>query len=143
MSTRLNSGSLASAVADISSPLAAGFLTGALTSGNVDGTRFDPSTNPIGGAMAGLFNSPELNAAMTQLQTAVLTEKLTTIEVALRWIFYHSALSEDDGVILGASKVSQVEENLAAIRKGPLSKEIVTACENVWMGLQETRGGIL
>ena len=64
-------------------------------------------------------------------------------EAALRWIFYHSALGENDGVILGASKISQIQDNLESIRKGPLEPGLVEVFDEVWAGLEETRGGII
>jgi aflatoxin B1 aldehyde reductase len=53
---------------------------------------------------------------------------------ALRWVRYHSALSGEfgDGVILGASKLSHLDENLAAVGQGPLPEAVVTAMDNAW-----------
>ncbi|KAL9003239.1 MAG: hypothetical protein Q9188_003879 [Gyalolechia gomerana] len=47
-------------------------------------------------------------------------------EVALRWTVYHSLLRAKygDAVILGASSVEQLEENLAAVEAGPLEDDL-------------------
>ena len=35
-------------------------------------------------------------------------------------------------MILGASKLEQLEENLQAMEDGPLSADTVSACDHVW-----------
>jgi len=64
-------------------------------------------------------------------------------EAALRWLFYHSALAENDGVILGASKISRLLSNLECIDRGPLEFGLVEVFKEVWADLEETRGAII
>ncbi|KAL9128988.1 MAG: hypothetical protein Q9217_002463 [Psora testacea] len=45
---------------------------------------------------------------------------------------YHSALNIGDGIIIGGSKTSQIDNNVKDIAKGPLAKEAVDAMKNVW-----------
>ena len=47
---------------------------------------------------------------------------LTLADVALRWLSHHSQMKReyDDAVLIGASSVKHVEENLAGLEKGPL-----------------------
>ena len=47
---------------------------------------------------------------------------VSLVEAALRWLYHHSALSGQagDGVIIGGSRLSQVEANLAAVQQSPL-----------------------
>lgn len=61
-------------------------------------------------------------------------------EATLRWYMHHGPLDEDDGVILGASSVEQVEENLNACESGPLPAEIVESFEDMWKGYKEKAG---
>jgi hypothetical protein len=50
-----------------------------------------------------------------------------------RWVAHHSALTEEgDGVIFGASKLSQIEQTAGGIKKGKLSEEAVKSIEHVW-----------
>jgi len=59
--------------------------------------------------------------------------------LAYRWIAYHSALDSEHGdtIILGASKVSQLEESLTAIlEKGPLSEEFAKRVDSIWKDVQ-------
>eukprot|EP01112_Ceratiomyxa_fruticulosa_P022331 TRINITY_DN813_c0_g1_i17.p1 TRINITY_DN813_c0_g1~~TRINITY_DN813_c0_g1_i17.p1 ORF type:complete len:332 (-),score=76.44 TRINITY_DN813_c0_g1_i17:42-1037(-) len=56
------------------------------------------------------------------------------IEVALRWLAFHSQLKREDGdaVILGASSTKQLEDNIAYISRGPLPKELVHFIDESW-----------
>mmetsp|Transcript_19972 Transcript_19972/g.29471 ORF Transcript_19972/g.29471 Transcript_19972/m.29471 type:complete len:95 (+) Transcript_19972:3-287(+) len=54
------------------------------------------------------------------------------VDVALRWLLHHSYLSRGDGIIIGFSKVQQLEANLAAWQGGPLPEAIVEACDLAW-----------
>ena len=53
-------------------------------------------------------------------------------EAALRWIVHHSVLGEGDGVILGASKVTQVQINTEEISHGALPAELAKSLEALW-----------
>lgn len=54
--------------------------------------------------------------------------------VALRWVLHHSALRADlgDAMIVGASSLEQLKENLEYCQQGPLPDEIVKVVEEVW-----------
>lgn len=51
---------------------------------------------------------------------------MTMAEVALRWISHHSQLKKElgDTVIIGASKIEHIEQNLVDLEKGPLREFI-------------------
>ena len=53
---------------------------------------------------------------------------------ALRWMFHHSVMddSEGDAVILGASKESQMEENLRACGEPELPEAVVEGLHGAW-----------
>lgn len=53
--------------------------------------------------------------------------QLRLTEIALRWCQHHSALTPDDGIILGASSAAQLEQNCSDSEKGPLPDEVVAA----------------
>ena len=55
-------------------------------------------------------------------------------EAAFRWLAFHSSLNqfEGDGIIIGASKINQLEQNLAAVVKGPLPEPVVNAFTDAW-----------
>lgn len=47
--------------------------------------------------------------------------------MALRWLQHHSALTLEDGIIIGASSKEQLEMNGEDSLKGPLDDEVVEA----------------
>lgn len=59
-------------------------------------------------------------------------EGLTLKEATLRWMMHHSILGEEDGVILGASSLEQMEENIKACEGGPLPEKVVGEFEKAW-----------
>ncbi|ERF75058.1 hypothetical protein EPUS_04840 [Endocarpon pusillum Z07020] len=61
-------------------------------------------------------------------------------EATLRWYMHHGPLGDEDGVILGASNVEQMEENLNACENGPLPEEVVESFEDMWKGYKEKAG---
>ena len=55
-------------------------------------------------------------------------------EAAFRWIYNHSALdgARGDAVVIGASRLDQVNANLELSQAGPLKPEVVTFMDNWW-----------
>ena len=55
-------------------------------------------------------------------------------ETALRWLNWHSLLEPErgDAIIIGASSVKQIEENLENLEKGPLPDGVVGAIGEAW-----------
>lgn len=119
----------------VPSPLAGGFLTGNATRGNVEGTRYAPGSQFA--RLNAVYDKPDMHASMIDLLDAIEPLQITGQEACLRWLYYHSALVEGDGVILGASKVAQIVQNMNDIDKGPLPVEIVQKIETLWERLQQ------
>ncbi|KAE9405733.1 Aldo/keto reductase [Gymnopus androsaceus JB14] len=115
------------------SPLAGGLLSGKWNKPEdmdninvVAGTRFDTSTansNPI----QKLFHDKyqKLIPSFAALTQALDAAKIPPAEAALRWIQHHSALKPGDTVIIGASKMVQIETNLKYSALGPLPEDII------------------
>ena len=55
-----------------------------------------------------VYDHEPLHNAQRKLATSADELGITPIEAALRWVMYHSTLQEGDGIILGASRKSQV-----------------------------------
>ena len=55
-------------------------------------------------------------------------------EAALRWLAYHSKLNcnNGDAIIIGASSMEQLEQNIDAIKEGPIPVNIVNAFDAAW-----------
>lgn len=113
------------------SPLATGFLSGSLTSGNIEGTRFVEG-NMMGMAARQQYDKKEMHDAINALNKTLEPAGITKVDAALRWISYHSKLSAEDGIILGATKTAQIVQNVESIKKGPLPDNIVSALDALW-----------
>lgn len=98
--------------------------------------------NPLGKMIQGAFGAEDLRTAMKEFDTAVKAESLTPAEAAVRWVAHHSALNEEDGVILGASKITQIQESVDFVRKGKLPENVLRLTDKLWEAVRESRGSI-
>lgn len=73
-----------------------------------------------------------MHTAFKQLSAVTEPLGIKGPEASLRWLVYHSALRDGDGLILGFSKVSQLESNVEDIGRGPLPQEVVDVLESIW-----------
>lgn len=124
------------------STLGAGFLTGNLVNNQHDGTRM-AADNPLGKAMQRVFSGEELHRAVKKFDVDVRAQGFSSLEVAVRWALHHSALGDGDGIIIGASKESQLQESVSFIRKGRLPSTVVALVEDLWTAVSGTRGKVL
>ncbi|KAL1596988.1 hypothetical protein SLS60_008570 [Paraconiothyrium brasiliense] len=125
-----------------SRPLAAGFLTGKFVNNDYTGTRFDASS-PVGSVMQKMFSGDQLMVAMKKFDVAVRAEGLTPPEVAIRWLMHHSVLGDEDGIILGASRIEQVHDTVALTKKGPLKGNVLALAEELWHDVKSLRSEII
>jgi len=110
-------------------PLAGGILTGKHVAVEVQppsGTRFDNNE-----AYRNRYWHKENFTAVERLKVAAGGRSL--ISVALAWMLHHTKV---DCVILGASSLEQLKQNLDAAASGPLSPELLAACEEIWATLK-------
>jgi len=117
------------------SPIAGGFLvktSDALRSGNVEG-RF-AKNSPIGSIYTSLYLKESLYKALDEWQVIAKDAGISKVSLAYRWVAYHSALkpSLGDAIILGASKVAQLQESLKAIEDGPLDAKTAKRVDALW-----------
>lgn len=72
--------------------------------------------------------------AMTSLKNAAEKHGSSLIETVYRWLAYHSMLDEKrgDAIIIGASKLSHLEQNMKAVQAGPLPEELLNVFETAW-----------
>ncbi|KAJ6016602.1 hypothetical protein N7540_011193 [Penicillium herquei] len=105
------------------------------TRGDIEGTRFS-SSNPISSSLNGIYNKPHIHKAITSLLDALEPLQISGSGACLRWLYYHSVLQEGDGVIMGASKLPQIVQNIDDIARGPLPAEVVRDIDLLWENLQ-------
>lgn len=72
--------------------------------------------------------------ALDVIREAIDPFGMTMIEATYRWLAYHSMLSPErgDAILIGASKLHHLKQNMETIKAGPLPEEIVRAFENAW-----------
>ena len=72
--------------------------------------------------------------AIEQIKQACEKEEIAMVEAAYRWLVNHSCMNTElnDGILLGASRQEQMEQNLAAAKKGSLPENIIAAMDEAW-----------
>jgi len=116
----------------IYNPLAGGFFAGKVAS--VDdpaaaGSRFDASGSMMGKMYRARYLKDGYFKALESLKSVATEHELRLTEIALRWCQHHSVLTPEDGVILGASSASQLQQNCEDSAKGPLPEAVVKALD--------------
>jgi aryl-alcohol dehydrogenase-like predicted oxidoreductase len=111
-------------------PLAGGLLTGKHSrgSGPVPGTRFDGNRM----YQARYWHDDDF-AAVEELRAIARGAGKTLVELALQWLLAQPLV---DSIILGASRVEQLEENLKAAEGTRLEESILSRCDTVWKRLR-------
>ena len=117
-------------------PLAAGLLTGAHASVDVVAEgRFKDNPNYLP-----RFYTAANFEAVDAIRGACDAAGVSMVAATYKWLLRHSALGADDGVLLGASTLAQLDANLDACREGgdDLPASVVAAMDGAW---DITRGG--
>jgi aryl-alcohol dehydrogenase-like predicted oxidoreductase len=110
-------------------PLAGGLLTGKQTrEAPLAGTRFDKNQMYLNRYWYDTYFD-----AVQELTVIARNAGRSLVSLALNWLLHHTAT---DCVILGASRIEQLEENLKAFDDGALPAETVAACDSVWARLR-------
>jgi len=106
-------------------PLAGGLLTGKQSrEAPAEGTRFHNNQLYLD-----RYWHPAYFEAVEELKRA----GRGLISLALNWLLHHT---QADCAILGASRLEQLEANVAAAEEGPLSPEELAVCDAVWAKLR-------
>ncbi len=73
-------------------------------------------------------------SALQLLRDACGKYELTTIEATYRWLAYHSMLNavRGDAILIGASRLDHLRQNMKAIKAGPLPEDVIEAFEQAW-----------
>jgi aryl-alcohol dehydrogenase-like predicted oxidoreductase len=110
-------------------PLAGGLLTGKQRrDGPLPGTRFDNNRMYLD-----RYWHPADFDAVEQLQLIAAAAGRSLLSLALNWIYHHTPV---ECIILGASRVEHLEQNLKVLSDGPLDAETLQGCDKVWEALR-------
>lgn len=116
----------------------------ALASGYLTCNHIDADGKPTGRfAKNSSYAAPEVAAAMEGFVKGCRAHGLPPVEVASRWIAHHSALRENDGIVVGASRLAQVCDTVAIISKGPLPQEVAVLVGGIWDAVEHKRGSMI
>ena len=111
-------------------PLAGGLLTGKQSrrQGPISGTRFDSNQMYLD-----RYWHDDYFAAVDELAGIARDAGKTLIELSFQWLLSQPGV---DSIILGASRLEQLEENLKACEGGGLDEATLTRCDAVWKRLR-------
>lgn len=72
--------------------------------------------------------------AVDLIKTAAEKHGITSIEATYRWLAYHSMLSGErgDAILIGASKLEHLKQNMETVKAGPLPDDVVEAFAQAW-----------
>lgn len=77
--------------------------------------------------------------AVDVIKMAAEKNGITSIEATYRWLAYHSMLNAErgDAILIGASKLNHLKQNMDAVKAGSLPEEVAAAFDEAW---QITKG---
>ncbi|KAJ3525988.1 hypothetical protein NM688_g8318 [Phlebia brevispora] len=121
-------------------PLGGGFFTGRYHSINdtvEPGSRFDPNKNQ-GQNYRSRYWKDAYFKALESIEAVTSKHGLTLAEVALRWMTHHSLLKREygDTIIIGASSLEHIKQNMIDLEKGPLPGDVVHVLDEAWLAVQ-------
>ncbi|KAK7031737.1 aflatoxin B1 aldehyde reductase member 3 [Favolaschia claudopus] len=121
-------------------PLACGLFTDRYTSIDAKpekGSRLDPE-GMAAKAYRARYWKPAYFDALAKIRSVANANGLTMVEVALRWMSHHSLLQRESGdaIIIAASSLEHLEQNLVDLEKGPLPEEIVKELDTAWAAVR-------
>lgn len=72
--------------------------------------------------------------ALDVIREAIAPHEMTMIEATYRWLAYHSMLDEKrgDAILIGASKLNHLKQNMETVKAGPLPEDVVKAFDKAW-----------
>lgn len=72
--------------------------------------------------------------ALDVIRKAVEPHGITMIEATYRWLAYHSMLDAQrgDAILIGASKLNHMLDNINIVKAGPLPEDVVKAFDRAW-----------
>jgi len=111
-------------------PLAGGLLAGKQSKqrGPVPGTRFDGNKLYLD-----RYWHDDYFAAVEELAGIAHEAGKTLVELAFQWLLNQTQV---DSIILGASRLEQLEENLNACQTVALDEPLLARCDEVWKRLR-------
>ena len=72
--------------------------------------------------------------AVNVIKEAAEKHGISVIEATYRWLAFHSMLNGErgDAILIGASKLSHLKQNMDTIKAGPLPEDVLHAFDTAW-----------
>ncbi len=114
-------------------PLAGGLLSGKHHNANLDApgegrfTSFKPYVER--------YWKPDYHKVVNDFIAAAKAADIPPANAALRWLIHHSAIANsatEHAIILGASSIAHLQQNLQACLEGPLPDTIINTLDTGW-----------
>ena len=80
--------------------------------------------------------SQENFTAVEKLQAIAEAQNLSLLQLAMKWC---AAQPQVTSTITGVSRLEQLKQNIASVEGEPLSADILTQCDEIWLSLAGTR----
>ena len=110
-------------------PLAGGLLTGKQRRETpAAGTRFDGNQMYLD-----RYWHPAFFDAVDELAVVAKEAGRSLVSLSFNWLLHHTNTA---CIILGSSRLEQLEQNVAACGEGKLGDDVVKRCDEVWMKLR-------
>jgi aflatoxin B1 aldehyde reductase len=126
------------------SPSACGFFSNKVSRASTrdKNSRWNIAS-PLGAKYAGDYFHDPLFAAAEIVRQQARRYGISGHAAALRWTTWHSQLGAEygDAVIVGASKLSQLKENMDILEQGPLPEPLVETLNGVWEDVRSFEKG--
>ncbi|KIW74884.1 hypothetical protein AYO21_06103 [Fonsecaea monophora] len=126
------------------SPSACGFFSNKVSRASTrdKNSRWNIAS-PLGAKYAGDYFQDPLFAAAEIVRQQAKKFGISGHAAALRWTTWHSQLGAEygDAVIVGASKLSQLKENMDILEQGPLPEPLVETLNSVWEDVRALEKG--
>ncbi|KIX07195.1 uncharacterized protein Z518_01848 [Rhinocladiella mackenziei CBS 650.93] len=126
------------------SPSACGFFSNKVSRASTrdKNSRWNIAS-PLGAKYAGDYFHDPLFAAAEIVRQQARKYGISGHAAALRWTTWHSQLGAEygDAVIVGASKLSQLQENMDILEQGPLPEPLVDTLNGVWEDVRALEKG--
>jgi aflatoxin B1 aldehyde reductase len=126
------------------SPSACGFFSNKISKAHTPGAegRWNIKS-PLGAKYRGDYFHDPLFAAAEMVKGHAAFYGISGHAAALRWTTWHSDLQAEkgDAIIIGASSLEQLEENLNILEQGPLPDSLLHVLERVWDDVKDLDQG--
>jgi aflatoxin B1 aldehyde reductase len=85
-----------------------------------------------------MYGKPAYLDALSEWANIAEVVGCTRADLAYRWVTYNSLLNPElgDGIIIGASNLTQMEQTLEGLKAGPLNEDACKMIDYLWEAIE-------